>query len=167
MYQDAVRIGERIVDFQFQMVFDRLERTDRLVRLGVATLAGMIAVVGLMATRRVQLDAVETVFLAVGFLSAMIAVFLLARLNTGLHREQLLSFGPDLSKVCVSIEKGPLDEPSYYQVLSDHLSAQIDLNFKAIRSLSSRQDHALLVLSLGALLHLTAIAYIVGRHILV
>jgi hypothetical protein len=42
--QDLIRIGERILDQQVKILLDRFDRTDRLVRLAVATLAGMVAV---------------------------------------------------------------------------------------------------------------------------
>lgn len=50
IYQDLVRLGERVLDVQFQTALDRFDRTDRLVRLGVATLAGMVVVLGFFLT---------------------------------------------------------------------------------------------------------------------
>lgn len=166
VYQDAVRIGERIVDFQFQIAIDRLDCTDRLVQLGVATLAGMIAVVGLLFTRGVGVDGIGAGVLGVGFFPAMIAVYWLARLNRGLHREQFLSPGPPMHGLFESISADGLDSLQYFQVLAAHLPIQIDSNAQVIRSLSARQDRALLLLAVGVALHLLAIFYILGRHLI-
>ncbi len=166
VHEDLIRTGERIVDFQFRLLLDRLERTDQLIRLGVATFAGMIAVVGILITQGGRPGLAGISGMATGILATMWGVYSLARLNTALHREKFLNLGPDFGDLNDKVEADHVVKNDYDRYMAQHMSVQIDANAVAIGALSERQDRSIRILALGVVIYTLAIAYILGGFIL-
>lgn len=148
-FEDIVRIGERIIDFQFRIVIDRLERTDRLIRLGIATLAGMFAVLGLLITQGAGIDMVGVLGIGTSILLVVLTIYSLARLNAGLHQHQLIRLGPDLRDLYNHVSTYGPGRGGYAQDLAKHMCREIEDNLKTIRYISARQAHAVLLYGWG------------------
>lgn len=94
IYKDLVETGKEELEFQVRILLDRFDRTDRLVRLGVATLAGMTAVLGFLLSHGPHPQPWDAVTLGTSILLVMTAIHRLIRINTYLHRETALGTGP-------------------------------------------------------------------------
>lgn len=94
------------------------------------------------------------------------SVFILVRLNTGLHKERFLSFGPDLQDLVESVDEGAITEGEYDRLVARHIPIHINVNMQVIQALSERQSRAIVSIGIGVFLHLAAIVYIAGGVIL-
>lgn len=166
IYRDLVSTGKEELEFQVRIMLDRFDRTDRLVRLAVATLAGMVAVLGFLMSHGPSPRVGGAVLLGASILAVMSAVYLLVRINTSLHRETTWELGPNIRDVVGFVEEDDTDDEEYSRFMVGQLPDHIESNTAVIRSMSARQDRAIMVVVVGVILHLGAIAFILGGAIL-
>lgn len=87
IYENLIVTGKEELGYQMKIMLDRFDRTDRLIWLGVATLAGMTVVFGFLISHGPYPGAVASILLGGGVLVVMVAIYLLVRINTSLHRK--------------------------------------------------------------------------------
>jgi hypothetical protein len=162
VYQDIVRLGERVLDSQFRMALDRFDRSDRLVRLGVATLAGMVVVLGFFLTQTKPTNMVGVAGIGLSILLVIVAIFILVQSVTRIHKDRFLSFGPDIRDLYDVVDEERLIGLDYHRFVARHIPVHIEVNMEVIQALSARQGQAILLFGLGVVIHLVAISYIAG-----
>lgn len=154
-----------MIQGQVRIILDRLDRTDRLIQLGVATIGAMIAIVGFLIAQSVRVHPTSAAGIAISILTVMISIYLLVRLNTSLHKDRSLDLGPDPMKFFEFIETEHSHESTYTYYLIRSLSDAIQDNEKLVRTISIRQGRAITWMAVGVIIHLTSIFFIVGGHI--
>jgi hypothetical protein len=165
IYNDLTRLGERIIDFQFRLALDALERNDRLIGLGVAMLAGMVAIMGFILVQGFEVPTFSAGLLGVSILIALYAEYRLVRLNSNVHRQSLLYLGPDVGDTLRIVELEQLDRISFRQLVALSLPNQISQNREAITRISNRLAAASRLLASAAISFLLGLLFIAGNHI--
>lgn len=166
IHRQVVRLSERILEYQVRIVLDRFERSDRLVRLGVATLAGMVAVPGFFLTQGLEIHPLGAVAVVISISNVILSIHWLVRLNTSFHREELLDLGPHPHDILSSVDSYEMKEDQFADYLAHRMPAMVDSNMHTIHSISAQQGRAVLLLTSGVALHIAAIVFIAGGIIL-
>jgi hypothetical protein len=165
IYEDLIRTGKQELEYQIRILLDRFDRTDRLIRLAVAILAGMIVVIGYLVAHGPQTRLLGAAAMGLSILVVMMSVYMLLRLNTSLHREGSLDLGPDTREILALVEAKNPTEEHYLVSMAERLPDHIDSNAEVVRSMSAFQGRAISVMVMGVIIHLGAIVFILGGHI--
>jgi len=158
---EAVRVAERVLDHQFQSFLAGRADLERLMRLGIAALAGTLAGAGLLNQAGFPATTGPLVVVAVGVALQAAAT----AVASGASIPSELTVGPEPFDLYGNVsEKAPTARDLRIALLQQAALAH-DHNLRSLERLVRRRRLVSAVLFSGAGLVLAAMAYVIGGSI--
>ena len=166
MMEETQRQVERVLDHQVHALGDELRRTESMIRLGVATLAGTIAVTGLLLSAGARPDALAAWAFGASILMVLMALAWWLDVTTGPDRPHGIRVGPDPSALAERLDHEGWSSASLLASTISEAALHHGQNGRLLASLARRRSRGTLWLFGGVVLHLAALAFIAGGRIL-
>jgi len=161
-FAEAVRVSERVLDHQLRSLMEERSDLERLMRLGIAALAGTLAGAGLLVQSSIPVDAGPVVLVGLGILVQTLA----AALASGATSRSEASVGPDIKDLYQALGRGPARIDDLRMALLDQAAFSQRHNVRSLQRAVRRRRIASNLLFAGAGLAFVGFAYVVGGAIL-
>lgn len=142
-----------------------LRRAGELLRLAVASMGGVLVVGGLLSTSDAKLDLWAILIVLAGAAATLTSAAILSQVLAGKSRYGTFAYGPDLRRLAHHVKTTTFPPPELYASLVVATPDWILLNAEAISLIQQAKARAIVALSLGVLLFLSGLIYILGRMI--
>lgn len=163
--REALRQGERILELQDATRESVLRRSAELLRLAVASVGGVIVVMGLLSTSAVEIGPVAFIGFVAGVSVQIGSIAVLAASMAGGRIVGAFAYGPDLRVVAEHLVDDGIDERRLLETLVQGQPVWIDDNSALLIRLQRMNACAVAWLSGGAGIVLLDLFFILGGHI--
>lgn len=159
---EAVRVSERVLDHQLESLLAERLDLERLMRLGIAALAGTLAGTGLL----VQAGLAFTAFPAAALAAGIAAQSTATAVASGAAPPSEVSIGPTIRDLYRNIGGAIASRRDLGFALLDQATVAERHNGRHLERTARRRRQASLLLFLGTGFVLFAMAYVVGGAML-
>ncbi len=132
----VLRVAERSTDMDLHSVVLHHSEIDRSIKLGTATLGGILIVVGVFATIRYVPSGLQVVILIVGILMNLMAMLVWIFTKTGISSPKEAAVGPDLHGLVERCNDSTLSRGDVQYSLLQEYTRNGDDNQRFINSLA-------------------------------
>lgn len=158
-------LAQRAIDAQERLLASEHQKADQLARLGVAILAGKVAIVGMLVNLEANIGVARFLGLAFGVTVVCVGVFQLFWVSVTYGRESRFQGVADIDELDALLSDGRVAADVVASSSLQAMASDQVANTELIQHMVGTRALAGAALGVGVVAHLISLAFIVGDFI--